>query len=160
MAYRLEDQDPPTREALAALGSAMLEIRRARGLTQRQLSARSGLAQSTISRLETGKAPWLSAVWIARLLAALDLEPGLMGFGATAVKSSVPGWVILMRRFEANRRYRELQTIAERDRQVRDERIERLRKEFEREGPLTLDELRGIRPRPVPRSPSVTPTRR
>ena len=127
----------------------MFEIRRARGLTQRQLSARSGLAQSTISRLETGKAPWLSAVWIARLLAALDLEPGLMGFGETAVKSSVPGWVILMRRFEANRRYRELQTIAERDRQLRDERFERLRREFEREGPLTLDELKGIRPRPV-----------
>jgi transcriptional regulator with XRE-family HTH domain len=149
MAYRLEDQDAPTREALAALGSAMLEIRKARGLTQRQLSSRSGLAQSTISRLETGKAPWLAAVWIARLLAALDLEPGLMGFGATAVKSSVPGWVILMRRFEANRRYRELQTIAERDRQLRDERMARLRKAFEREGPLTPDELRGIRPRPV-----------
>lgn len=131
----------------------MFEIRRARGLTQRQLSARSGLAQSTISRLETGKAPWLSAVWIARLLAALDLEPGLMGFGEKAVRSSVPGWVILMRRFEANRRYRELQTIAERDRQLRDERFERLRQEFEREGPLTADELRGISPRPVVRRP-------
>lgn len=153
MAYRLEDQDPPTRAALAALGSALFEIRRARGLTQRQLSARSGLAQSTISRLETGKAPWLSAVWIARLLAAVDLEPGLMGFGETAVKSSVPGWVILMRRFEAGRRHRELQTIAERDRQLRDERLERLRIEFEREGPLTSYELRGISPRPVASRP-------
>ena len=160
MAYRLEDQDPPTREALVALGSAMFEIRRARGLTQRKLSSRSGLAQSTISRLETGKAPWLSAVWIARLLAALDLEPGLMGFGETAVKSSVPGWVILMRRFEANRRYRELQTIAERDRQLRDERMERLRKEFEREGPLTPDELKGIKPRPVVGRPRSRQPRR
>jgi transcriptional regulator with XRE-family HTH domain len=150
MAYRLEDQDAPTREALVALGSAFFEIRRARGLTQRKLAARSGLAQSTISRFETGKAPWLAAVWVARLLAALDLEPGLLGFGERAVRSNVPGWVVLMRRFEANRRYRELQTIAERDRQLRAERLKRLRLEFEREGPLSPDELKGIRPRRLP----------
>jgi transcriptional regulator with XRE-family HTH domain len=145
MAYRLEDQDPPTREALVALGSAFFEVRRARGLTQRRLSMRSGLAQSTISRFETGKAPWLSAVWIARLLAALDVEPGILGFGERAIKSSVPGWVILMRRFEANRRSRELQTLEARDRQLREERLARLQRELAHERPLSPDELRGIR---------------
>ena len=108
MGYRLEDQDPPTCEALAVLGSVFRAIREARGLTQRQLAARSGLSQSTISRFENGKAPWLAAVWIARLLAGLDLEPGLLDFGPTAVKSPVPGWVVLMNRFEANRRYRDI----------------------------------------------------
>src|SRR3972149_5460727 len=86
--------------------------------------------------------------------------PGGWGFGEAAVKSSVPGWVILMRRFEANRRYRELQTIAERDRQLRDERFERLRREFEREGPLTPDELKGIKPRPVVGRPGSRQPRR
>src|SRR3990172_628362 len=112
MGYRLEDQDEPTLEALRVLGATYRSIRDARGLTQRQLSARSGLSQSTISRFENGRAPWLAAVWIARLLAALDVEPGLDGFGTTAVKSPVPGWVVMMKGFEGNRRYRDRQVIA------------------------------------------------
>jgi transcriptional regulator with XRE-family HTH domain len=138
MAYRLEDQDEPTKEALVALGSAFLAIRRSRGLTQRQLEARSGVSQSVISRFENGKAPWLAAVQIARLLAALDLEPGLLGFGEKAVKSPVPGWVMLMQRFEAKRRRLDLQAIEEHQRRQRDERLERLRREIEPEGPLPL----------------------
>jgi transcriptional regulator with XRE-family HTH domain len=129
MAYRLEDQDEPTREALAVLGSTFRQIRHARGLTQRQLEARSGVSQSVISRFENGKAPWLSATLIARLLAALDLQPGLLGFGDRAVKSDVPAWVTLMQRFEAKRRRLDLQTIEERQRLHIEERGERVRRE-------------------------------
>src|SRR3990172_2871028 len=135
MGYRLEDQDEPTLEALRVLGATYRSIRDARGLTQRQLSARSGLSQSTISRFENGRAPWLAAVWIARLLAALDVEPGLDGFGTTAVKSPVPGWVVMMKGFEGNRRYRDRQVIAAQARAARAERLEQVRLELERERP-------------------------
>ena len=135
MGYRLEDQDEPTLEALRVLGATYRSIRVARGLTQRQLSARSGLSQSTISRFENGRAPWLAAVWIARLLAALDVEPGLDGFGTTAVKSPVPGWVVMMKGFEGNRRYRDRQVIAAQARAARAERLEQVRLELERERP-------------------------
>jgi len=127
MGYRLQDQDEPTKEALVALGSAFLKIRAARGLTQRQLERRSGVSQSVISRFENGKAPWLAAVQIARLLAALDLEPGMLGFGEKAVPSPVPGWVTLMERFEARRRRLDLQTFEERQRLARAERWARWR---------------------------------
>jgi transcriptional regulator with XRE-family HTH domain len=113
MGYRLEQQDAPTREALVALGSVFLELRRSRGLTQRRLALRSGLSQSSISRLETGKAPWLSAVWIARLLAGLDLASGELGFQPTLTSSVDAGWRMLMRRFDTARRRRELQAIDE-----------------------------------------------
>ena len=135
MGYRLEDQDEPTLEALRVLGATYRSIRVARGLTQRQLSARSGLSQSTISRFENRRAPWLAAVWIARLLAALDVEPGLDGFGTTAVKSPVPGWVVMMQRFEGNRRYRDRQVIAAQTRAARAEGLEQVRLELERERP-------------------------
>jgi transcriptional regulator with XRE-family HTH domain len=127
MAYRIEDQDEPTKEALIALGAVFRKIRVARGLTQRLLSARSGVSQSVISRFENGKAPWLAAVQIARLLAALDLEPGLLGFGDKAVPSPVPGWVMLMQRFESKQRRLDLQTFEARQRQFREERIARRR---------------------------------
>ena len=111
MAYRLEDQDVPTREALVALGSVFVELRRSRGLTQRKLAARCGLSQSTICRLETGKAPWLSAVWIARLLAGLDIGPDILGFRTTLIEDPEPGWRHLMNRFEARRRRREYSAL-------------------------------------------------
>jgi transcriptional regulator with XRE-family HTH domain len=127
MAYRLQDQDEPTREALRVLGSVFLRIRSARGLTQRQLEARSGVSQSVICRFENGKAPWLAAVQIARLLAALDLEPGLMGFEEKAVPSPVPGWKMLMDRFESRQRRLDLASFEERQRLQREERRARLR---------------------------------
>jgi transcriptional regulator with XRE-family HTH domain len=43
-----------------------------RGLSQRRLAHRCGLSQSTISRLESGKAAGVRVAWIARLLAGLD----------------------------------------------------------------------------------------
>ena len=111
MAYRLEHQDEATREALIALGSVFLELRRSRGLTQRQLAGRCGLSQSSISRLETGKAPSLSAIWIARMLACLDIAPGILGFTSKIVEDPEPSWRRLMARFESRRRHREYNSL-------------------------------------------------
>lgn len=123
MGYRLEQQDARTRDALVALGGVFLELRRSRGMTQRRLASRSGLSQSSISRLETGRAPWLSAVWIARLLVGLDLTPGELGFGATLTPSDTPGWRLLIERFSATRRRRELRAIAAAEIATREQRM-------------------------------------
>ena len=106
-----------------ALGSVFLELRRSRGLTQRRLAWRSGLSQPTISRLETGKAPWLSAVQIARLLAGLDLDRDELGFKPKLAPSQDAGWRLLMERFDAARRRRELRTLAETAREAREQAL-------------------------------------
>lgn len=74
MAHMLERLDAPTREALEVLGSVLRSLRAERGLSQRALAGRCGLSQSTISRLETGKAEGVRVAWIARLLAGLDTQ--------------------------------------------------------------------------------------
>lgn len=66
--------DPVTREALQVLGRVFRQLRSDRGLSQRGLAARSGLSQSTISRLECGLAEGMPAASIARLLAGLDAQ--------------------------------------------------------------------------------------
>ena len=136
MSYKLEHQDAATREALVALGSVFLALRKSRGLVQRQLSNRSGLSQSSISRLENGKAPWLSAVWIARLLAGLDLAPDGRYFMPTPTPSQKAGWRLLMERFDAQHRRREHRTLAEVRRAERERRLESLQREFADEPPM------------------------
>ena len=111
VAYRLEYLDPATREALVALGSVFIDLRRSRGLTQRQVAARCGLSQSSISRLETGKALSLGAIWIARMLASLDIEPGILGFPTKPPTDPEPSWRRLLERFEARRRHREYASL-------------------------------------------------
>ena len=130
MEYRLQDQDLPTREALAALGSAFLEIRRARGLTQRQLAHRSGLSQASISKLETGKAPWLRVIWVARVLASLDYDEDLDGFRSAPTPPPDPAWKVLMRRFESRRRRLDLRPIRAAAAAERARRTEALRREL------------------------------
>ena len=133
MAYRLEDQDPPTRAALVALGAVVYELRRSRGLTQRKWAQRSGLSQSSISRLENGKAPWLSAVWIARLLAGLDLEPGILGLRERATPSEVAGWRVLMDQFHRKRRDRDIKEALEERRVAHHRALTALKRRNERE---------------------------
>ena len=111
MKYPIHQQDEPTRQALLALGEVFRELRWSRGLTQRKYAQRTGLSQSTISRLENGQAPWLSIVWVARLLAGLDLEPGLLGFNERLVESEEPAWARMMQRFERRRREAELDAM-------------------------------------------------
>jgi transcriptional regulator with XRE-family HTH domain len=72
MSHPIGELDGPTREALTVLGQVLRELRIERGLSQRALAGRCGLSQSTISRLEAGKAVGVRAAWLARLLAGLD----------------------------------------------------------------------------------------
>ena len=50
------------------------QIRERRGLSQRDLSERTGVAQATISRLESGRPARF--VTMRKLAAALGVEPG------------------------------------------------------------------------------------
>ena len=62
------------------LAVSVIELRRAAGLTQRQLAARSGVQQADISRIEAGDAnPTLAT--IAALAYALGAEPSLQPRG-------------------------------------------------------------------------------
>jgi transcriptional regulator with XRE-family HTH domain len=72
MSHTIGRIDPVTREALEVLGAVFRQLRAERGLSQRALAGRCGLSQSTISKLERGRAEGLRAAWIARLLAGLD----------------------------------------------------------------------------------------
>jgi len=74
MSHPIGRLDAPTREALVVLGEVLRDLRGERGLSQRALAGRCGLSQSTISRLETGKAEGVRVAWIARLLAGLDTQ--------------------------------------------------------------------------------------
>ncbi len=53
----------------------LLEARLARGLTQEQLAARSGVTQATISNLEVGRVQSPGWDTVAKLCAALDMAP-------------------------------------------------------------------------------------
>jgi transcriptional regulator with XRE-family HTH domain len=55
----------------AILGAWIREARHRRSLTQRQLAWRSSLAQSTISRLETGRLPGMRLRTLAAIVGVL-----------------------------------------------------------------------------------------
>lgn len=55
------------------IGHAIRQARRAKGLTQKELAAKSGVWQETISKIETGVAS-TKLETIFDLMAALDLE--------------------------------------------------------------------------------------
>jgi transcriptional regulator with XRE-family HTH domain len=63
----------PSAPTLLALGRVLKALRQAKGLTQEQLSFRSGLTTALISDSENGKRN-LSFQSIGRLLAALDVS--------------------------------------------------------------------------------------
>ena len=90
MPFRLEDLDTETRAGLMALGETMARLRTARGSSQRLLSRRSGVSQSSISRLEAGKAPWLRARHVARLLTALGVSAAALDFTAASDVTDAP----------------------------------------------------------------------
>ncbi len=56
----------------AILGAWIRGARLRSGLTQRQLAWRSGLAQSTVSRLETGKLPGMRLRTLAGIIGVLN----------------------------------------------------------------------------------------
>lgn len=56
----------------ASFGKVLLEVRHARGLTQRQVAAQAGMEASQLSRIETNSTGRPEATTIERLAAALD----------------------------------------------------------------------------------------
>ena len=61
-------------DSLQSLGQAIAQLRRDRGLTQKQLGDLSGLAQSTIARFETGNVAEFGSRKLLRLLEILGQE--------------------------------------------------------------------------------------
>ena len=59
---------------LLELGQAIAQLRRAQGLTQRELAARVGLGTSTLARFETGGVAEFGSQKLLRLLDALGHE--------------------------------------------------------------------------------------
>lgn len=59
--------------------------RKRAGLSQKQLEAKSGVDQPTISRIENGASPMFETV--CKLANALDIEPGQLCFGLSAVQA-------------------------------------------------------------------------
>jgi len=97
MGYVIRRIDPLTQEALEELGQVLRKLRGERGLSQASLAARSGVHQSTISRLECGKAPGFTVVAVARILAGLERGED---FALTVwMEPAVPGWRQLMAAF-------------------------------------------------------------
>ena len=71
MPYRDIDE-PVVQQWMLRFGAALQAARRSAGLSQEQLATRSGLPQSTISRLEHGLTPYVSLTRIGRLSIGLD----------------------------------------------------------------------------------------
>lgn len=86
MPFQMEDLDPKTSAGLKTLGTAMANLRGSRGFSQHLLSRRSGVSQSSISRLEAGKAPWMRAKHLGRLLSALGAGLRDVNFELTATR--------------------------------------------------------------------------
>jgi transcriptional regulator with XRE-family HTH domain len=63
--------DPTRQLGLSTLGLLVRQWRRACGLSQRQLAARAGINQSTISRLETGQLRSLRLATLAMVIGVL-----------------------------------------------------------------------------------------
>jgi transcriptional regulator with XRE-family HTH domain len=61
----------PTRTPVELVAAAVVEIRTTLGWSQRELSRRSGMPQSMISRIEAGKLPDVSLLTAARLIEAM-----------------------------------------------------------------------------------------
>lgn len=103
MGYVVRRIDPLGQEALEALGQVLRRLRRERGLSQVALADRSGVHQSTISRLESGKAPWFKVLTLARILAGL--ERGRDYPDTAWVEAATPGWQQLMAAFSTRGRF-------------------------------------------------------
>jgi len=76
-------------DAQFKLATELILLRRQRGLTQRQLSAKSGIQQSEISRIEGGRAnPTMSTV--SALARALGAELGIRIRGSRGERRARP----------------------------------------------------------------------
>lgn len=74
MPYPSRANDPQVDAVLRRLGSQVRHGRRISGLSQRQVEARTGIDQTTISRLENGIATRLPLERLGLVLLAVDVE--------------------------------------------------------------------------------------
>jgi transcriptional regulator with XRE-family HTH domain len=72
MAYWMERYSAAELAALAQIGAALRVARLRIPWSQHALARRCGLSQSSISRLEAGKAPTVRVARLARVLVALE----------------------------------------------------------------------------------------
>jgi len=98
VAHSIGGLDPWTTAALEELGEVLRGLRTGHHLTQAALAERSGLSQSTISRLEHGLAPGLRLAWLARIFAGYNRGPGPSGAPRWVVPSR-PYYELLLERF-------------------------------------------------------------
>jgi transcriptional regulator with XRE-family HTH domain len=71
MTYQMDRYGPTELDALAQIGGAIRLARRRIPWSQHDLARRCGLSQSTISRLEAGKAPTVRVARLAWILIVL-----------------------------------------------------------------------------------------
>lgn len=76
MSHSIGGLDPLTVAALEELGDGLRRLRADHLLSQAALAERCGRAQSTISRVENGKAPGLRLAWLARIVAGYNVDSG------------------------------------------------------------------------------------
>lgn len=74
---------------LPELGLEVARLRREKGLTQRQLSEQSGLAQPTLAKLETGSLSEFGSRKLLRLLEVLGV-----GLSVTPLRSAGTGFTL------------------------------------------------------------------
>lgn len=97
MGYVRRQIDPLTASAMRELGTVLRILRTSRGLTQRELAMRSGVSQSTISRLENGLAPGVRVFALARVLGGLERQGA---FDRAAWEAATPpGWRVMLEAF-------------------------------------------------------------
>ncbi len=70
-------------QTLQELGAAVAERRRALGLQQGEVAARTGLSQASLSRFERGKVAEFGSRKLLSVLAVLGMELSLAEIGAT-----------------------------------------------------------------------------
>lgn len=73
--YRPADADAPEYLAMKSVGKRIRDLRRARNLTQPELAKATGLAQSSISEIETGESQSPSALTLVLLAKFFDVDP-------------------------------------------------------------------------------------
>jgi len=95
MPFGVREQGAPTQAGLVLLGFTFASLRRSHGYSQRALAPRCGLSQSSISRFEAGKAPWLTARYLARMLSALEIAPAELAFTPGPIRSPARDWLLV-----------------------------------------------------------------